>query len=453
MTAASHPRPLRIPAPSWTRRGAGVLLLCALLHACGDSGEGETSGPPPEAAAKSADHNSVLQTISELGYVDYSDQTAAGPGGVVLLDQEAAYPGYSLYTSIPHGIAELIDLNGEVVHAWHIEPDRPARAAPPIPDRLNNNRAAAIMAFQDSKVTRCELLQNGDVVVIGYDPEPYLGRYSWEGEALWKQRIPVHHDVEERTNGDLVALTEYTRLVPEVDPDIPIKDNFLTVVSADGEILEERSVYDMLAARETLFGEETGAFLEGGKWKSPNDTTSIDLLHLNAVHWLRRGDLAEKDERYSLDHVLVCSRRLDALFLLDWSENRCIWAWGVGELQKPHEGMVRENGNIVLLDNGLFSRGYSRVVEVDPRTDTIAWEFTAPEPSDFYTPGRGTTQPLPNGNVLVGNSNSGEAFEVTQDGRMVWRFLNPHTDENGRRGVLRIHRYEKDLVEGVLAGK
>jgi len=59
-------------------------------------------------------------------------------------------------------------------------------------------------------------------------------------------------------------------------------------------------------------------------------------------------------------------------------------------------------------------------------------------------------QALANGDVLVGNSNSGEAFEITRAGKIVWRYLNPLRDEKGARGVIRAERYEVERLRPFL---
>ncbi len=38
----------------------------------------------------------------------------------------------------------------------------------------------------------------------------------------------------------------------------------------------------------------------------------------------------------------------------------------------------------------------------------------------------GANQPLPNGNVLITESDFGRVFEVTRDGEIVWEFNSPH---------------------------
>jgi hypothetical protein len=70
-------------------------------------------------------------------------------------------------------------------------------------------------------------------------------------------------------------------------------------------------------------------------------------------------------------------------------------------------------------------RGYSRVVEVDTATSQIVWEYSEGPGGDFYTRIRGGVQQLPNGNVLVTESDRGRVFEVTREKQIVWEYYNP----------------------------
>jgi hypothetical protein len=47
----------------------------------------------------------------------------------------------------------------------------------------------------------------------------------------------------------------------------------------------------------------------------------------------------------------------------------------------------------------------------------------------FYTETMGEQQWLPNGNLLITESEYGHAFEVDREGRMVWEFINRWDDE------------------------
>jgi hypothetical protein len=96
-------------------------------------------------------------------------------------------------------------------------------------------------------------------------------------------------------------------------------------------------------------------------------------------------------------------------------------------------------------------RGSSRVIELDPPTCEIVWEYHTDPPEDFWTPVGSGQQRLANGNTLVCAMNWGQAgriFEVTTAGETVWEFWNPED-----RPLYRAYRYEAELVEGLMGGR
>jgi outer membrane protein assembly factor BamB len=149
---------------------------------------------------------------------------------------------------------------------------------------------------------------------------------------------------------------------------------------------------------------------------------------------------------YSGDHVLFCTRHQDTIGIVDWRSKRLVWTWGQGVLSGPHDATLLSNGNILVFDNGL-SRGWSRVLEVNPERNEIVWEYHARAKKDFFTASRGSNQRLPNGNTLVAESDKGRAFEVTPDGKIVWEFLNPFRNSKGDRAtIVRFYRLDAAAV-------
>jgi hypothetical protein len=88
-------------------------------------------------------------------------------------------------------------------------------------------------------------------------------------------------------------------------------------------------------------------------------------------------------------------------------------------------------GNILVLDNGGFAgygdskiRAYSRVLEFNPITMEIVWEYSdrtgldipfSGENQRFFTLFNGSAQRLPNGNTLITDGVTGAIIEVTKD--------------------------------------
>jgi hypothetical protein len=128
---------------------------------------------------------------------------------------------------------------------------------------------------------------------------------------------------------------------------------------------------------------------------------------------------------------------------------RVLWAWGEGELQHPHHPTMLENGHMLIFDNGV-KRKYSRVVELDPASATIVWEYKAEPAEDFYSFSRGSAQRLPNSNTLICESDKGHAFEVTEEGEVVWAWLNPAIRGKHRETIYRMTRLPSTYVEGLL---
>ena len=95
------------------------------------------------------------------------------------------------------------------------------------------------------------------------------------------------------------------------------------------------------------------------------------------------------------------------------------WAW-------QHDPDMLTNGNILLFDNlSMMPREQSRVLEYDPRSKRIIWEYGVRKKERFYSHFWGTQQKLSNGNILIVESAAGRILEVTPDKRIVWEWLNP----------------------------
>jgi hypothetical protein len=106
----------------------------------------------------------------------------------------------------------------------------------------------------------------------------------------------------------------------------------------------------------------------------------------------------------------------------------------------------------MVFDNGIRS-ARSRLLEVDPLALRIVWRFQGDPPASFYSSEMGAAQQLPNGNVLVTESEKGRVFEITREGEVVWDFFVPDVDRRRRRRktLYRMTRLGTDVVDRLLA--
>jgi len=119
--------------------------------------------------------------------------------------------------------------------------------------------------------------------------------------------------------------------------------------------------------------------------------------------------------------------------------------WGM-----QHDAQMLDNGNFLFLANGLntLTFPHSRVIELDPKTKEIVWQYKGSPPLSFFSPHISGQQRLANGNTLICEGGWGRFFEVTPDGEIVWEYISPHEFEyfNGENlnWVFRCYRYAED---------
>jgi hypothetical protein len=94
-------------------------------------------------------------------------------------------------------------------------------------------------------------------------------------------------------------------------------------------------------------------------------------------------------------------------------------------------------------------RNYSRVIEFDPITLEIIWEYKDPvQEGDvnldgevkgderlFYSNLISGAQRLKNGNTLITEGHGGRVFEVTYEGEIVWEYISPYEDGRAPRAT------------------
>src|SRR5215471_16408348 len=91
--------------------------------------------------------------------------------------------------------------------------------------------------------------------------------------------------------------------------------------------------------------------------------------------------------------------------------------WAPPPLSGQHAPVPLPNGNILIFDNGPTCLDqtfpFSRVIEVNPATKEIVWEYHDAFPPSFYSDRISNAQRLPNGNTLIKEGQFGRFFEVT----------------------------------------
>jgi len=386
-----------------------VVGLLGALAACGGDRpvSSDSTEAHPASGGELAPDDPALDDLRALGYADVGAPLEEARTGVLHWDRERTEDGLNLIVNGRLCTAGLVTMAGETVHAWS--------------------------AGECGRWDNALLLPDGDLLAVGRDPHAddfeakwrarYLLRLGWDGEVRWKTRVPVHHDVELLPSGEFLALTLARRDIRKVSREHPTNEHSLTRFSAEGVELESRSLWSLCNSAPDLFT------LQPIAPRLRSGSMEIDLFHSNSVEWVADHPVLGSDV------VLVSLRHQDSVVAFDWESSTLVWAWGQGALSGPHDATLLPGGHLLVFDNGL-ARGWSRVLEVEPQSREVVWEYRAERAESFFTRSHGANQRLPGGHTLIVNSALGRVFEVTADGELVWEYQDPNLTENREPSVL-----------------
>ncbi len=197
-------------------------------------------------------------------------------------------------------------------------------------------------------------------------------------------------------------------------------------------------------------------------------------MHINSASWLGKNKWYDEDPlNYSIfnpKNLIIDSRHANFIAIIDYETGNIVWRVGpdysndtiegqkIGQIIGQHNAhMIPEGlpgaGNILVFDNGGAAgygsvpgqpnkyRNYSRVIEFDPVTLDIVWEYQNKksenvdldfiyhwkfihwgEDHHFFSPYISSAQRLPNGNTQITEGYSRRVFEVTAEKEIVWDY-------------------------------
>ncbi|PKB71028.1 MAG: aryl sulfotransferase [SAR202 cluster bacterium Io17-Chloro-G6] len=336
--------------------------------------------------------------------IDQQTRRRMSKTGLTALDRDKACPGYVLYSPMAtsgatSGDVYLINLEGEEVHHW----------AMPHPPGLYGY-----------------LLPNGNLFYGGKVRDDTWDRFlAWNrfkggvmleatpaGEIVWEHHDREHHHDARRTeSGGAVYLTveEMPRdLAAKVKGGVPEPDSAMWAdVIVEVDAAGDR-VWEWHAAEHLDVETDVITF---------NDLRD-EWSHGNTVVPLPDG------------RVMFSFRNISTVGIIDKASNEIVWKLGYETLAQQHDPSMLAIGNILIFDNGSH-RGQeplpsSRVIEIDPNTNQILWEYRDNPAYNFFSPYISGARRLVNGNTLITEGMFGRMFQVTPEGEVVWEYINPH---------------------------
>lgn len=253
-----------------------------------------------------------------------------------------------------------------------------------------------------------------------HDPEhPRIVEVDMAGKIVWEYVLPDElkrytnpgFDVEKLSN-DNVLFVAPLKGVFEIDR----KGNIVWAyrnrkVSHDADRLPNGNTLVVFGGRDQKTDAQIKEVNPDGKivwsWyaKDHFDKPPYNEIYLDG--WTHANSVT----RMSNGHTLVSLRNFNLVAELDKKGNvvRMVSMEGIGK--HPHEPEIQSNGNILVC---LRDKPWDKVVEIEPDTGKIIWEF---QPRGLKL--TRDSDRLPNGNILIVDRT--HIYEITPAKEVVWR--------------------------------
>ena len=384
--------------------------------------------------------------------------------------------GYTLISPRKDRSPFLIDIEGNIIHNYSIR-GYPAKMLPNgtiIGSRIINNKFG--------------YLGGGGTLF------KYICQENWDGEITWEfcnwsnNWARQHHDFDRIENP--VYYSPVQKTITEGNTLILSRSEKMINWSISCHAFQDGVIYEV----------DWNGNLTGFEWYASEHFNEIGFdkiskfgiflfpaiqgwLHLNTCSnlgnnkWYKMGY-----EEFNPNNIITCSRHANFIAIINRTTGKIVWKIGpyynngsekkLGQIIGPHhvhlipEGLPGE-GNILVFDNGGFAgygfiggilgfpirniRFYSRIIEFNPITNDIIWEYKSKEQnqSKFFSIFMSSVQRLPNGNTLITDGTSGRIFEVTNENEIVWQYCYDGEGELIRDNwVYRAYRVPPEWVPG-----
>jgi len=324
--------------------------------------------------------------------------------GVVYNNPSKAYNGYTLFASLGCNYTYLINMQGQIVHHW-LMPERPGPYGKLLPDG-NLLYTCRLDVDKKKKAGVPELSGLGGV----------LREVDWENNLVWEYVDPfMHHDFCRMENGNTMVL----RYV-QVPNDLIVKVQGGTPETEDDGKMWCASFHEVTPEGEVVW-----------KWLSYEH---LDPVEHSICPLCDRREWTHANTCVVLDNgdILTSFRNINTTCIINKKTGNIKWEWGRGlaELAHQHDPHPLSNGNFLIFDNGIHRAcseiNSSMVIELNPKTKEIEWEYRGKPITDFFSSACSGAQRLPNGNTLICSAMQARIFEVTHEGEIAWEYINPY---------------------------
>jgi Arylsulfotransferase (ASST) len=402
-----------------------------------------------------------------FGAASVSANPSVFPTGTTVYDPQKAYNSYIAFAA-PDGKTHLIDMDGNEVHHW----DKWGFPSEILNPAIAGGKKGELIV-QLSKETpsvsggAAAAPQGAHPVFGGIFANKSIGELDWNGNTVWEwgEQAPAgaarqNHDWARLPNGNTIIVATADRVVPSLSKK-PVADQVFYEIRPKGDIVWTWYVADHIS--EFGFSPEglrlLSISLADGN-KGHGFLTINDMQPIGPNKWFDAGD-----QRFAPDNIVIDSREASFIAIIDKKTGKIVWRIGpdyvsseavlrptlslkvprpVDQTSGQHNAHIIPKGlpgggDLLVFDNEgasgfppttLSMFNGSRVLEIDPTTKQIVWQYTGLDSDaplwSFNSSFISSARRLPNGNTVIDEGMNGRIFQVTPQGEIVWEYVNPY---------------------------
>ncbi len=394
--------------------------------------------------------------------------------GVFINDTTRTFKGYTLFAPKQDTVTFLINNDGRKVHEWK------ASHYPP---------GQSVYLLDNGNILRTCMTPGS--LGTGGGEGGRIEEYNWNDSLVWyldysTSTYMQHHDIKRLPNGNIIMLVVEKRTMAEIiaagfdtsdfQPDIATKGFMLPdgvveihpTYPSGGTVVWQWHVWDHLIQHFDATKSNYGIVSAHPELiNDSGDHLKLPLFwnHMNSIDYNSDFDqialsVRGNSEVWVIDHSTTTAQAAGHTGGIRGKGGDLLYRWGnpitydrgTGSTQKYDQQhdveWIRTGcpgaGNLLCFNNGV-SRNYSTIDEITPPVDTngnytlptgssafgpsgFTWSYQASPPTSMFGHDISGAQRLPNGNTLIDVGPIGTFYEVTASGTVVWKYINPCTN-------------------------
>jgi len=314
----------------------------------------------------------------------------------------------------------LLNSTGEIIHTWQLSTDH-----------LPTNKAADNL----KNLYGVHVFPDGSVIFSMHESGGGIVKVDACSKIVWGLKGEYHHAISPDENKNIWSFVGKTAAFDQ---------DMVRVSVITGEVNKIIKMTDVREANPDIHIWDLQTKAWGKNFK--RQRAKGNMTHGNDIEPLP-AHLSDAFPMFNPGDLIISYATTNLIFVLDPKTLKIKW-WRVGISSYQHDPDWEPNGEIAIFNNNLRVKKYGNIVSINPVTYKSKILLDGKPPLNF-TPGiNGRHQLTPFGTRMVTSAQQGWAFEMDENGKIVFSFLNnTNFEEKKSLHLSEAWRFNNDYFE------